>query len=243
MINLDLAEENRILPYVYKVTNILSGEFYIGYRIGNVRLKIPPEEDILRIYFTSGILKKEIIKDPENFVVDIIFISGERVLVNNKLDYVVFWYEQLLIRDSISNMLCLNKHFISPDTGDKSFSTSGGHHSSESKTKISNSMKLRLLNGSHRKGSSHTLITKQKMSESAKVRPPNFKWQILGNPGPPKGGKMSTAARLKLSELRRGKPFPGVRYTSSVLLVCPHCGKSSMGTIIKRWHFDNCKMK
>lgn len=41
--------------YVYKHTNILTGEFYIGSRYGNLRLNIDPKSD-LPVYIFSYVL-------------------------------------------------------------------------------------------------------------------------------------------------------------------------------------------
>jgi group I intron endonuclease len=49
-----------------------------------------------------------------------------------------------------------------------------------------------------------------------------------------KGRKLSLKTRTKMSETRKGRKQPK--------LVCPHCRKSG-GTTMRRWHFDNCRVK
>jgi len=49
-----------------------------------------------------------------------------------------------------------------------------------------------------------------------------------------KGRKLSLKTRTKMSETRKGRKQPK--------LVCPHCRKSG-GTAMRRWHFDNCRVK
>ncbi len=40
---------------------------------------------------------------------------------------------------------------------------------------------------------------------------------------------------LKLKQSAWQKALPSV--------ICPHCKKTGRGTVMKRWHFDNCKFK
>lgn len=104
------------LAYVYRVTNINTNEFYIGLRTANVRFKRNAEDDLLKYYFTSGKLKKEIKENTKNFSVKILFRSNEKDAV--------YWYEQVEIRQNLSNTLCKNKSYIDPDSGRQKFDTS-----------------------------------------------------------------------------------------------------------------------
>lgn len=47
------------------------------------------------------------------------------------------------------------------------------------------------------------------------------------------GTKLSDETKLKLSLAKKGKPKPQ--------LICPHCGKLGHGSVMYKWHFDNCK--
>lgn len=124
------------LPYVYKITNKETGEFYIGSRYGNVRLQTSPENDLLVIYFTSGALELALRENSENYSHEILFRHGE--------GRVAYWYEQLLIKEHIDNPLCLNKSYYDPDTCLIAFSVAG--------------------NVSHKKGQLLSEETKLKMS-------------------------------------------------------------------------------
>lgn len=99
--------------YVYKVVDLTSGEFYIGFRKGNIKVRRTPEQDLLIKYFTSGALRKRILMDPNNFRGYILFRSGDHE--------VSYWYEQVLIKENKSNPLCVNRTYIDPDTDRKIF--------------------------------------------------------------------------------------------------------------------------
>ena len=104
------------LAYVYKITDIRTNEFYIGVRCGAKNIR-SPEEDFLIHYFSSGKLKNQLKENKQFFKGEIIFRSNETVLnsTTKNEEYVVYWYEQLLIKESRNNSLCLNRHYIDPD--------------------------------------------------------------------------------------------------------------------------------
>jgi len=47
-----------------------------------------------------------------------------------------------------------------------------------------------------------------------------------------RGKKRSDETRAKMSEAKKGKPQ----------VQCPHCGREGAISIMKRWHFENCKI-
>lgn len=51
-----------------------------------------------------------------------------------------------------------------------------------------------------------------------------------------KGRTLSAETKKKISESCKGKRGPQVKLT------CPYCDKTSGATVMKRWHFDNCKL-
>lgn len=90
-------ETNTFLPYVYKVTNLTTGEFYIG-------MKITPGE-IGVDYFTSSTnkeFKSDFKKNPQNYLC-------EKLFTGNQADVVL--KESELIYNSKDNPLILNKAF------------------------------------------------------------------------------------------------------------------------------------
>jgi len=86
-------------------------------------------------------------------------------------------------------------------------------HSEESKLKISEVKKGK---PAHNKNIPHSEKAKQKMSENS-----------------PKKGKPA---------YNKGKPSPN-KGVPKPKLTCPHCGQEGGNSQMKRWHFDNCKLK
>jgi hypothetical protein len=63
-----------------------------------------------------------------------------------------------------------------------------------------------------------------------------------------KGSKLSEAHRQALSFPKpwagKHKNHPkGNEHFAKVIVKCPYCGKEGGGGSMKRWHFDNCKLK
>lgn len=89
-----------VFPYVYKVVNRITGEFYIGYREAN---KLPAEKDILN-YKTSSAKVKPNFSDFDPYIIAEFFTETARDDA--------YWFEQNLIAEHISNPLCLNGYYI-----------------------------------------------------------------------------------------------------------------------------------
>lgn len=103
-------------------------------------------------------------------------------------------------------------------------------NSEETRRKKSNSAKGKIKSEEHRKnlsdsikGKTHTEITKQKISKNC-----------LGK----KNGPMPAEQRLKISKALKGKTRKKMKQCN-----CPHCDKCGSENNMKRWHFDNCKIK
>lgn len=99
------------MAYTYFIRNKITDQFYYGSRSGD-RI---PETDLWVKYFSSSVYIKELIKlhGIESF-------DSKVVLINSDYD-VCYWYEQLLIRDSIKDKRSLNKYYLDPDTSIKKF--------------------------------------------------------------------------------------------------------------------------
>ena len=110
-----LQLENKNYPYVYIGIHKVTGQFYIGYR----------ERNEVQSHLEFGLLYKT---------------SSSSDLVNNNFDdfewmivaefYTetanddAYWHEQELIKESIHNPLCLNKHYVDKALGHNRFSSS-----------------------------------------------------------------------------------------------------------------------
>ena len=87
--------------YVYKITNIDTQHFYIGYR--SIRKNKDPLDDLGISYFTSGRLRLDFKNTPHKFEREILFTSEFKSEAYN--------FEQLLIKSHFSNRLCENRNF------------------------------------------------------------------------------------------------------------------------------------
>lgn len=56
-----------VQPYGYFLIRKSDGLKYVGVRYANVKLNLTPSEDFARVYFTSGKLKKDFKRNPENY--------------------------------------------------------------------------------------------------------------------------------------------------------------------------------
>ena len=96
--------------YVYKITNIITNEFYYGYRYKNQKLGVTPENDLWIIYFTSSNrIKKEVQQyGKESFTTEIIY---------KNIDSVKCWQEeQIIIKQNWGNPLLLNGKYHDPNS-------------------------------------------------------------------------------------------------------------------------------
>lgn len=88
------------LAYVYKLTHKISNEIYFGYRYGNVKLKITPENDLGKKYFTSsGYI------DKNNF-----HEYNHEILFKFESPDEAYDCETKLINENWYNPLLLNRH-------------------------------------------------------------------------------------------------------------------------------------
>ena len=137
-------------PYIYKVTDKVTGQFYIG---SQCRGKV-----IGKNYFTSSknkIFKNKFKSNPAQFEIKIIgtFTNPESCVLQ----------ENIFIKFYIKNPLCLNKNYVIGK--EHQFCMSGSHHSEETKNKMSES-KYGENNPFY--GKHHTDKSKEKISDAQK---------------------------------------------------------------------------
>lgn len=212
---IDTAE---IIPYVYKLTHKITGQFYYGCRHYNVKLKLTPENDLWKKYFSSSDYIEKIIKNEgkDIFCVEIIFTNSNPETCN--------LYEQKLIEKNKHNKLILNKHY--QKEGSNVFMTSGplsDEHkakisefnagktlSKEHKAKIGEAHKDRIFTKEHKnniKISKENISdeTRNKMSESGKIK--IFSEEHRENMSKAQTGrKHSPETLLKMSESHHNLP-------------------------------------
>ena len=121
------------LAYTYLITNKITHQFYYGSRYQNIKLKRTPEQDLWIFYFTSSKEIKKLLKEYDRnfFEISIVFKSESY----NEC----YWQEQDLIKISVINPLCLNKHYVDRLSGKNMFSMSGKTMSQKSRDKMSKS--------------------------------------------------------------------------------------------------------
>lgn len=248
------------LPYVYRVTNKTTNQYYIGFRKANTT---DPVSDLWCKYFTSSRFVKSLIKchGVSDFTTEILFSFGDWK--------VCYWFEQVMIKRHINDPLCLNKSFIDPDSDRQIWSTSDTSPTSETLEKRSRSLRgkipwnkgvpqtdeykykirvgynARVESGiPFKKRGPHTEEHKKQVSDKLKGRP---SWNT--------GKTKETDERLqKMSDRMSngGHPMAGMKMSEEYKqkrrhpkprATCPHCGKEGGSNLMKRYHFDNCPSK
>lgn len=113
------------MPYTYKITNTITQEFYFGSRY----VVDEPETDLWIKYFTSSSAVKSLIRQygKDSFIIEVVNIYFDK----DKC----FWDEQGLIKESITDPLCLNRQYV--NNGGVAFINTG--HSDATRIKISKS--------------------------------------------------------------------------------------------------------
>ena len=195
----------KVLPYVYKITNIHTNQFYIGSRTSKNQKH--HSEDLGFKYFTSSNYVKEL--GFENFKIDWIeeFQDSETA----------YKFEQLIIFESFKDPLCLNKvcHF-----GKTNFSMSDKIHSQETRLKMSKSQKGKIVSVDHKlkiseanKGKTRSEETKLKISKTKKGKIVSEETKLkLSKPRSEEtkfkmSKPKSEETKFKISEARKGKKF------------------------------------
>lgn len=117
------------MAYVYFIKNKITNQFYYGSR----SVSGSPTKDLWIHYFTSSKYVKQLIDEhgQDSFECNVIFEYD---------DYdICYWYEQLLIKETVKNLLSLNKFYIDPDSSMKCFHSVGISRpcSEETKQKLS----------------------------------------------------------------------------------------------------------
>jgi hypothetical protein len=126
-----------ILPYVYRLTNRNTGEFYIGIRMKN---KVRVEEDLGVEYFTSSRYVKPRFKEFETEIVAEFFDSDS-----------AYWFEQSLIQENWKLAGILNKKYQRKRDGKNIFGHSEKCNTPEARAKISKALKCKPKTTEHNK--------------------------------------------------------------------------------------------
>jgi hypothetical protein len=210
-----------------------TGQFYFGFS-ANKKQKLPSHLDLGSRYFTSSKYVKNLGFDNFSWIILAEFFDAEAALL----------LERELISTHWKNPLLLNKNI-----GGEKWSTVGIECSDETKQKISKSNKGKILSEEHKAklalastGFKHSEETKEfcrqinlgkkrTEEELANMRKPRKNTKNMKN-------KIRSEEHCKnLSLANKGKPRPQPKTE------CPYCSKVGAAGLMKRYHFDNCKLK
>ena len=163
--------------YIYKVTNIITRQFYIGQRSSYAGT---PEDDLGFHYFTSSKVVKPLFKNnTSEWQKEILYRDIQYAETLNDM-------EGYAIHKEIKDPLCMNRYDPTIYPG---FSTSGKCHSEETKAKIRESMR----------GHSVSSETKAKMRQSLRGRSVSSETKAKQSAAH-RGRHLSDETRAKLSE-------------------------------------------
>lgn len=104
-----------ISSYVYKITCLVTGQYYYGFRCKNIKLKRTPDEDFWIFYFSSS-------KQVKSLITQYNLSNFEAEILSQHIDAdTAYWQEQQNIKDSWGDPLLMNKHFVDPITNTHMF--------------------------------------------------------------------------------------------------------------------------
>lgn len=221
--NIYTITSDKPLPYVYKGTHLITGEFYIGSRTAkNIQCS---HLDLQKYRTSSREIKKRF--DEFNWVIIAEFFTG-----NDAYDF-----EQESIYQEWNSPLLLNKSCY---YGKLRFRISGPR-SKEHSGKISKSLKGRPKSEAERirfgqlqrgrkaspelRAKLAAIHTGMKHSEESKQKMRK-----------PKANPFSEEHKAKIRDARAKQVIP-----KQNIVTCPHCGKQGGDRTMQRWHFDRCK--
>ena len=184
-------------PYIYKVTDKVTGEFYIGSQCRGLVIG--------KNYFTSSFNKSfrnKFQTSPSLFEIRIIGTFTDSVSC--------ILQENIFIKENIKNPLCLNKSYVISEN--VQFNFTGRHLSEEAKKKISKANKGKSpfskgkhLSEEHKRKISVANTGKKLTEETKKKLSVSHKGKIPANIN-----QLIERAKHQSYPERRGKPFPQI---------------------------------
>ena len=237
--------------YIYKITCVLTGNFYIG---------MHSTSNLNDGYFGSGKLLSRSVKKygKDNHLFEIIEFLPDRNSLKQREKEVV---SEELIKDP----QCLNLKIGGDGGSERGISRSEETRAkiSKSKTGISHSLEHRKHNSQSRLGKKHSDETRAKMSASRIGKKlPKFSEEHLRKLSESRRKRIiSEETKRKTSETLKNRNLKGwnlsetskMNQKNAVKLAlqgkpkqqvtCPHCNKVGGKPAMMRFHFDNCKEK
>jgi group I intron endonuclease len=230
-------------PYTYYLYHKPTGKHYYGVRTA----KDCHPDELWKTYFSTSKIVKSLREqhgdDSFEYEVRKLFETSEDALS---------WETKFLTRiDAASKDEWLNRH-----NGGKNFCTTGipswivgKTHSERTRKKISEKRKSYVGEKHPMYGKTHSEESKQKMAINREKK--------LGKDNHFYGKQHSAELKKYISELNKGRPSPRKNVVLSdeqrkkqsdsmknkLNIVCPHCNKEGKPSGMKRYHFDNCRLK
>jgi hypothetical protein len=232
-------------PYVYKLVNKTTNEYYIGYRKNN---KYPAEIDLGTYYFSSSTyINKTNFDQYQSYILEkfddsnCAYTFEQRLIFEN-------WNDPLLINKScfhgkkmfvnlpgytMSENFKKNRSIQTKGKNNPMYGKTGELSPHYGKKRPQHSKKMAGLNNPMY-GKSQPEYIKIKHSERMKGSVPHNQGKTYEETY---GAKKADILKERLRQINLGKKVP------VVLVECPHCKKVGNKIPMARWHFENCKFK
>lgn len=202
--------------FVYRWTNIINGKWYIGSHKGTIDDKYRHSSKIVKVAEKKYGL--------ENFTREILFEGDyEKDQIRSVKEA-----EYLRKENAANNPMSYNlTNITGPDCFDKTVlekirkTSTGRKHTEKAKRKMSKA----------KRGKLHS-------EEQKRINAKSHIGQIPWNKG--KKGCYSDETKHKMSESHKYL-IPWNKGITEAKVSCPHCHKEGGKSIMKRWHFNNCK--
>lgn len=230
-----------IVSYVYKITNKITNQFYIGSRYKNINENRSPVTDLWVYYFTSSKDVADLINlhGKESFNLEFIFYGN-----NDINDDITYWVEQELIKENINDALCMNKQYQDRELGQQKFLLAGTESHWKGKKKGVSPKKGKIFgeqkNSYTVKGKDNPYKGKERPNQQGKERKKNTK--IIC----PHCNKQGGSAGMKHYHFDKcDMNSDNIQYSRKLgkqtEIACPYCNKSGGISNMKRYHFEKCK--
>ena len=206
--------------YTYLITNTNTQMKYIGVR----SCTCLPENDS-DYMGSSKILNEAMEVEPEAFTKTIIDTFPTREIANTNEQWLHETYD-----------VARNPEFYNLCIAPVGFNMCGRIQTVESRKKQS-IVKMGSNNPNY--GKKHSLETLEKMSKAKKGKKRSTETRkkisaaLSGENSPMYGKSPSPETREKISAAKKGIP--------KAKIICPYCSKLGGSSVMKRWHFDNCR--
>ena len=205
----------KAVPYVYICTHKETNQFYIGYRMRNVKFNRPSHLDLPEYKTSSKIVNPDFHDYTWTIVAE--FFDPNHA----------YTFEQQLICDNWENPLLLNGRY---HLGENQFRRSGprGPNGMKGKPQSPDHIKKRTI--------------RMKGKPSKRKGKPSGRLGIPNGPNGTKGKPFSDERKQNMRAPKSDEHKQNLRKPKRII-ECPHCGIIGGSNAMTRYHFDNCKKK